>query len=147
MRETWRIHITPKGTHLGPELRLYDSKAKHAAIRQDEEWEVEFTAESLRDLAAARVQYEMVRLALPPEVIAGVVGDMLIMLPNGKSWTGKLADFLKALNETWTGHLKQLVSKVEELERLGKAAPDDAIGEVAIILKAPRTMSSPEAAH
>jgi hypothetical protein len=135
--ETWRIHITPLGAHPDPEARLYDAKAKFGAVRLDESWEVEFSADSLRDLAAARVQYEMLRLALPPEVIAGVVGEIVITLPTGATWTGKLGDFLQALNHTFTDFLKPMVARVEELERMGAAAPDDAIGEIAMILKAP----------
>jgi hypothetical protein len=87
----------------------------------------------------------MVRLALPPEVLAGVVGDVVIMLPNGATWTGKLSDFLKALNRTFTDFLKPMVSRVEELEKLGEAMPEDAIGEIAMMLKAPRS-PAPKAA-
>jgi hypothetical protein len=134
--ESWRIHITPAGSHVDSDARLYDPRAKYGAIRGDEGFEVEFSANSLRDLASARVQYEMLRLALPPEVLAGVVGEIVIMLPNGNTWTGKLGDFLEALNHTFTDYLKPMVSRVEELEKLGKAMPDDAIGEIAMILKA-----------
>lgn len=143
---TWRIHITPLGAHLDPDQRMYDPKNRHGAIRREENFEVEFSANSLTDLARARVEYELVRLALPDEVIQGTVGEAWIRLPGGKMWLGKLSDYLRMLNDIWTEHLKKLVERVEALEKLGKAMPDDAIGQVSIMLKAPRTPPTTKAA-
>lgn len=93
------------------------------------------------------MQYELVRLRLPPEVLRGVVGDVVITLPGGKTWSGKLRDFLGVLNGIWTAHLGPLVARVEALEQMGKAMPEDAIGEIAVMLRAPRSNPAPKVAQ
>lgn len=132
--ESWRIHVLPPGAHTAdPEARFYDPKARYAAIRTDDGCEIEISGDSLRDLAQARIFWEQVRLTIPPEMVNGVVGDVMLVLPTGSTWSGTFGDLLRVLNTICADKLKELVKQVEELEKRGdQAAIEKAVDEVAL---------------